>query len=221
MLQSHPLVKSKVFVGQGASHARTITQKEQIAIMNDFRKGVCNTLIATCVAEEGIDVGEVDLIVCFDINNRNPTRYIQRIGRTGRKRQGKVIMLVTEGREHHILKDIMASKDGTNQKIAKSKEVKNALYRQAPRMVPPEFNPQCVETVIKIDEDASVEEDQLNKKVKKKASMQKIRKMSTVFVFTRMSLIIFLHHIRNDLQFFFSQETASTEKQTLKLNNIC
>lgn len=57
--------------------------------MKDFRIGVCNTLIATCVAEEGIDVGEVDLIICFDINNKNPTRFVQRIGRTGRKRQGK------------------------------------------------------------------------------------------------------------------------------------
>lgn len=77
-------------IGQGSSHNRTITQKEQIAIMNDFRSGKCNTLIATCVAEEGIDVGEVDLIVCFDVNNKNPIRFVQRIGRTGRKRQGKV-----------------------------------------------------------------------------------------------------------------------------------
>lgn len=58
--------------------------------MSDFRSGKCNTLIATCVAEEGIDVGEVDFIVCFDVNNKNPIRFVQRIGRTGRKRQGKV-----------------------------------------------------------------------------------------------------------------------------------
>lgn len=77
-------------IGQGNSHARTITQKQQIAIMNDFRSGKCNALIATCVAEEGIDVGEVDFIVCFDVNNKNPIRYVQRIGRTGRKRVGKV-----------------------------------------------------------------------------------------------------------------------------------
>lgn len=79
--------------GQGTTHNRTITQKEQIAIMNDFRSGKCNTLIATCVAEEGIDVGEVDFIVCFDVNNKNPIRFIQRIGRTGRKRQGKVNLI--------------------------------------------------------------------------------------------------------------------------------
>lgn len=66
--------------------------------MNDFRSGKCNSLIATCVAEEGIDVGEVDFIVCFDVNNTNPIRYVQRIGRTGRKRTGKVTLLVTGNR---------------------------------------------------------------------------------------------------------------------------
>lgn len=68
--------------------------------MNDFRSGKCNTLIATCVAEEGIDVGEVDFIVCFDVNNKNPIRFVQRIGRTGRKRQGKVCLT------YEILKNV-------------------------------------------------------------------------------------------------------------------
>lgn len=60
--------------------------------MADFRKGIYNVLIATCVAEEGIDCGEVDLIVCFDVTTKNPTRLVQRMGRTGRKRNGKVIV---------------------------------------------------------------------------------------------------------------------------------
>lgn len=79
-----------ISIGQGSKHSRTITQKEQMAIMASFRTGKINTLIATCVAEEGIDVGEVDYIVCFDMSNKNPIRFVQRSGRTGRKRQGKV-----------------------------------------------------------------------------------------------------------------------------------
>lgn len=118
--------------------------------MNDFRSGKCNSLIATCVAEEGIDVGEVDFIVCFDVNNKNPTRYVQRIGRTGRKRQGKVTMLVTEGKEELILRNILATKGGINQKLSKSSEVTSVLYKDCPRLVPPEFNPQCIETFIDI-----------------------------------------------------------------------
>lgn len=80
------------FTGQGsAAGQKGITQKQQIATMADFRKGVFNVLIATCVAEEGIDCGEVDLIVCFDVTSKNPTRLVQRMGRTGRKRNGMVI----------------------------------------------------------------------------------------------------------------------------------
>lgn len=88
LLENQPLIKPVAFVGKGGT--KNITQKQQKIVMNDFRNGVTNVLIATCVAEEGIDVGEVDLIICFDINTTNPTRMIQRMGRTGRKRQGKV-----------------------------------------------------------------------------------------------------------------------------------
>lgn len=91
LLQNRPLIKPKVFVGQNSSgNMKNVTQKQQIAAMHDFRKGDINVLIATCVAEEGIDVGEIDLIVCFDINSKNPIRLVQRIGRTGRRRDGKV-----------------------------------------------------------------------------------------------------------------------------------
>ena len=34
--------------------------------MKDFKKGKFNTLVATCIGEEGLDIGEVDLIVCYD-----------------------------------------------------------------------------------------------------------------------------------------------------------
>lgn len=138
-------------LGQGgAGSIRAVTQKQQIQIMSDFRNGISNTLIATSVAEEGIDVGDVDLIICFDISTKNPTRFVQRIGRTGRKRQGNVILLVTEGREHSMVKEVLATKDKTNQKIAKSKEIQQILCKTSPRLVPPEFDPKCVQTFIRI-----------------------------------------------------------------------
>ncbi|KFB52249.1 hypothetical protein ZHAS_00020363 [Anopheles sinensis] len=148
--QRSPLIRPKCIVGQGGtSGIRAVTQKEQIAAMQQFRAGICNTLIATCVAEEGIDVGEVDLIVCFDIT-KNPTRFVQRIGRTGRQRVGRVLMLVTEGEEHETLKRVQASKDRTNQQLAKSKDIMRILYRHSPRLVPGEFEPKCVEMFINI-----------------------------------------------------------------------
>ena len=44
---------------------------------------------------QGLDIGEVDLIVCYDVS-KSPIRLVQRMGRTGRKRAGRIIVLVTE-----------------------------------------------------------------------------------------------------------------------------
>ncbi|XP_038122822.1 uncharacterized protein LOC6050823 [Culex quinquefasciatus] len=154
LLRNRPLIKPKYIVGQGTPGGTglpAVSQKEQIATMRDFRSGQCNTLVATCVAEEGIDVGEVDLIVCFDIV-KNPTRFVQRIGRTGRQAVGRVLMLVTEGKEHETLKEVLASKDKTNRALSKSREILNVLYRGSPRLVPTEFAPRCVQTFIKVPE---------------------------------------------------------------------
>jgi ERCC4-related helicase len=43
-----------------------LKQREQVEIIKNFREGVFNTLVATCIGEEGLDIGEVDLIICFD-----------------------------------------------------------------------------------------------------------------------------------------------------------
>ena len=33
-----------------------------------FRTGGFNTLVSTCVGEEGLDIGDVDLIICYDVS---------------------------------------------------------------------------------------------------------------------------------------------------------
>ena len=74
---ANSLIKSRIIVGQGSSKFKSMkamSQKEQIAVMDEFRTGIFNTLIATSVCEEGIDVGDVDLIICFDVSSKNPTR---------------------------------------------------------------------------------------------------------------------------------------------------
>ena len=69
--------------------------------MRAFRTGDYNSLVSTCVGEEGLDIGDVDLIVCFDAH-KSPIRLVQRMGRTGRKRRGRIVMLVTEGKEEQV-----------------------------------------------------------------------------------------------------------------------
>lgn len=70
-------------------------------MVHRFRHGGFNTLVSTCVGEEGLDIGEVDLIICFDAQ-KNPTRLVQRMGRTGRKRQGRIVVILSEGREERV-----------------------------------------------------------------------------------------------------------------------
>ncbi|GBP09965.1 Fanconi anemia group M protein [Eumeta japonica] len=160
LLQCRPLIKAQMFVGQGAGK---VSQKHQLRVMRGFREGEWNTLVATCVAEEGLDVGSVDLIICFDISTRSPVRLVQRCGRTGRERGGQVYILVTEGREHQILMDCMRQRDGLNQKIHKSKDVEHNLYKFNPRMIPHGFTPECQKMHITVER-KNVHESKLQNK---------------------------------------------------------
>lgn len=60
--------------------------------LQKFRSGGYNVIVATSIGEEGLDIMEVDLVICFDANV-SPLRMIQRMGRTGRKHDGRVDIL--------------------------------------------------------------------------------------------------------------------------------
>ena len=90
-------IKSAKFFGQAQKDGeKGLTQKEQKAIIKSFRKGEYDVLISTSVAEEGIDIPAVDLVVLYE-PVPSEVRMIQRRGRTGRKRTGRVKVLVTNG----------------------------------------------------------------------------------------------------------------------------
>jgi len=97
--RNEPMIRPHVFVGQAASkNSEGMDQKRQLEIIEKFRTGVYNTLVATSIGEEGLDIGEVDLIICYD-SKASPIRMLQRMGRTGRKRAGKIILLQMKGKE--------------------------------------------------------------------------------------------------------------------------
>ena len=50
------------------------TQKLQQAVIDSFRRGDINVLVATCIGEEGLDIGAVDLVVFYD-SVGSPIRY--------------------------------------------------------------------------------------------------------------------------------------------------
>lgn len=90
-------IKSAKFFGQAAKDGeKGLTQKEQKNIIKSFKKGEFDVLISTSVAEEGIDIPAVDLVVLYE-PVPSEVRMIQRRGRTGRKRTGRVKVLLTEG----------------------------------------------------------------------------------------------------------------------------
>ena len=84
------------FVGQGDKEtSEGMTQTEQQSTLDAFRNGEFEVLVSTSVAEEGLDVPEVDLVLFFE---PVPTaiRSIQRKGRTGRQADGRVVVLLAE-----------------------------------------------------------------------------------------------------------------------------
>ncbi|MCI4339668.1 MAG: DEAD/DEAH box helicase [Thermoplasmata archaeon] len=92
-----PAVRTARFVGQASHDAdEGLSQKEQIALLDRFRSGSLNCLVATSVAEEGLDIPSTDLVVFYE-PVPSMIRTIQRRGRTGRARAGRVVMLVAEG----------------------------------------------------------------------------------------------------------------------------
>lgn len=89
-------IKSAKFFGQASKDGQKgLTQKKQKEIIKSFKKGEYDVLISTSVAEEGIDIPAVDLVILYE-PVPSEVRMIQRRGRTGRKRTGKVKVLVTE-----------------------------------------------------------------------------------------------------------------------------
>ena len=90
-------IKSAKFFGQASKDGeKGLTQKQQKAIIKAFKMGEYDVLLSTSVAEEGIDIPAVDLVVLYE-PVPSEVRMIQRRGRTGRKRTGRVKVLITNG----------------------------------------------------------------------------------------------------------------------------
>ncbi|MEM7819887.1 MAG: DEAD/DEAH box helicase [Candidatus Aenigmatarchaeota archaeon] len=83
------------FIGQTKKKGKGLSQKEQMQILNEFKLGFYNILCASQVAEEGLDVVETNLVIFYE-PTPSAIRKIQRSGRTGRTKAGKVIILMTK-----------------------------------------------------------------------------------------------------------------------------
>ena len=80
-------------------------QEQRDRVMQGFRTGKTEILIATDVAARGIDVDEVEAVFNYDLP-QDDEYYVHRIGRTGRAgREGRAFSFVS-GKEVYKLKEI-------------------------------------------------------------------------------------------------------------------
>ena len=96
-LKEDPKIKAVRFVGQSSrADDEGLSQKKQAEILQRFRAGEYNVLIATSVGEEGIDIPATDMVLFYE-PVPSEIRSIQRKGRTGRARSGRVVVLMARG----------------------------------------------------------------------------------------------------------------------------
>ena len=82
-----------------------LKQEQRDRVMNSFRNGATEILVATDVAARGIDVGDVEAVFNYDIP-QDDEYYVHRIGRTGRAGRDGIAFSFVVGREVYKLRDI-------------------------------------------------------------------------------------------------------------------
>ncbi|KAM0267101.1 hypothetical protein ACHAPA_006308 [Fusarium lateritium] len=142
MLNSHrPLIKASVFVGQADSkRGEGMKQAQQIETLERFKRGEFNVLVATSIGEEGLDIGQVNLIVCYD-SSASPIRMLQRMGRTGRKQEGNIVLLLMRGKEEDQFAKSKDNYEKMQTLICEGSRF-NFRFDLSTRIVPREFRPE-------------------------------------------------------------------------------
>jgi Fanconi anemia group M protein len=111
------VVKPKRFVGQASRmNDDGLSQKEQHEIIQLFSRHDFNVLIATSVAEEGLDIPSVNAIIFYE-SVPSEIRLIQRRGRTGRHSPGKCYYLITPETLDQIYYNVSHRKEQTMKTI--------------------------------------------------------------------------------------------------------
>jgi ERCC4-related helicase len=151
------------FVGQASrSGDDGMTQDRQAEVLELFKGGDYQVLVATSIAEEGLDIPEVDLVVFYE-PIPSEIRYIQRRGRTGRKSSGLVIILA--------MKDSIDARylNASNRRVQKMKELLayiKTTFKPLARDEPLRPNPMTQEELIAIERRNKRLEDRLSGAVK-------------------------------------------------------
>jgi len=82
-----------------------LSQEQRDRVMQRFRDGATELLIATDVAARGLDIKHLSHVVNYDVPSA-PDAYVHRIGRTGRAGREGVAITLAEPREHRLIRNI-------------------------------------------------------------------------------------------------------------------
>lgn len=82
-----------------------ITQQKRSSVINEFRKGNLEILVATDVAARGLDISGITHVYNYDIT-QDPESYVHRIGRTGRAGAEGMSLTFVTGNEMAYLRSI-------------------------------------------------------------------------------------------------------------------
>ena len=99
-----------------------LTQKQRDFVMNRFKNGSLQILIATDVAARGIDVDDLEAVFNYDIP-QDIEYYVHRIGRTGRAGKEGMAFTFAYGRDLYKIRDI--------ERVCKTKMEEQKLPRAA------------------------------------------------------------------------------------------
>lgn len=172
VLNKHgPMIRASVFVGQSDSkRSEGMNQEKQLETIRKFKAGGINVIVATSIGEEGLDIGEVDLIVCYD-SSSSPIRMLQRMGRTGRKRAGKIVLLLMRGKEEDSYKKSKDNYEQIQRMISSGSRFTfrhDLSARIIPRKVKPEVDKRFIEIPLENTQDPSLPEPKRRAKHRKK-----------------------------------------------------
>ena len=153
-------IKSFRFVGQSTRNNDIgMKQNEQSVILDSFRKKEFNVLVATSIAEEGLDIPEVKLVIFYE-PVASEIRHIQRKGRTGRRSSGNVIILAAK--DTVDMRILFANK----RRIEKMKTIFNTMKTILTPIsrVPIPYNRLTELELADLDKNLNIEQKKLNEK---------------------------------------------------------
>jgi len=126
------------FFGQASKEGiKGLTQKKQKEIIKAFKMGTYDVLISTSVAEEGIDIPAVDLVILYE-PVPSEIRMIQRRGRTGRKNKGKICILITKGTRDEAYYWVSVNKEQKMKKQLSKMSKRNIAPKELVKVIPRE-----------------------------------------------------------------------------------